>query len=514
MFHLNIRNFNLSSIFPSLSPPAPPSPTIPIYRPPVPVTSTSTSSITHPAWGSELKSEDDEPVEVIPIMRMTRQRTRSLEVQEVKTPVDTEMKTAMKTRREIAEEKRENKAAKKRAHAEAEKTAEAIRVVQRQRVQEENKFERAQLLERKERLHGDNAMEPEPVVPKRTYRKTSNEDRMWIIDMFYIQQLPVEDIMKAIAGTGREISKGAVYKIIRTFQREKRYHKKKSPGKQKIYTQEMKNTIANIQNEHHDWTYNQIRAELKHTHHWDLRPSNYTIQNALKEADFTTKQLEHEEPQRNTPAAIEYRKEFATRVLSENFEHGTKYQVFIDEQGFDLHRTRRRGRSIRGMKAVIKTPKSQGSHWSVCAAINEEFGVMHYEVTLGGYDGAGFLKFMGNLLKHHAFRNHSYIFVMDNGPSHLKKELAEFLETGSAVRHKLRFNPPYSPQLNAIEYCFSSWAAYVRRYEKTPENLRTLIKEATESTTKDKIEGWVRLVNRNLVACRDGIPLDYPMNYH
>jgi len=274
----------------------------------------------------------------------------------------------------------------------------------------------------------------------------------------------------------------------------------------------MMKLIATIQDNHHDWTYNQIRAELKNNYSWNLRPSNYTIANALNQSDMTTKMIEYEEPERNTPAAIAYRKEFSKKALEENATIGTEYLVFIDEQGYDLHRTRRRGRSKKGMKAIIQRKKSQGVHWSVCAAINEQFGVMHSEIITGGFAGEQFLQFMQDLLKHAAFRLHSYVFVLDNARSHHTQALRDLIEFGTPVQHKLRFNPPYSPQLNAIEYCFSSWASYVRRYEKSAENLRTLIKEAEGTTTNDKIKGWVRLVTRNLLSCLDGAPLNYPFD--
>ena len=163
------------------------------------------------------------------------------------------------------------------------------------------------------------------------------------------------------------------------------------------------------------------------------------------------------------------------------------------------------------MKAVISRAHSKGHHISVCAAINQVHGVMHYEVVVSGYNGGRFASFISDLLKHQAFHSRSYTIVMNSCTAHHSSQIRPLIEEEQPVKRFLRNNPPYSPQLNAVEYCFASWAAYVNRHEKSEDNLRTLIKEAAESTTRDKIEGYVRHINRTLMLCAAGEPLRYPM---
>ncbi len=44
--------------------------------------------------------------------------------------------------------------------------------------------------------------------------------------------------------------------------------------------------------------------------------------------------------------------------------------IFIDEAGFDLSKTRRRGRNVIGQRAIVHVPGQRGGNITLCAAIS------------------------------------------------------------------------------------------------------------------------------------------------
>ncbi len=60
-------------------------------------------------------------------------------------------------------------------------------------------------------------------------------------------------------------------------------------------------------------------------------------------------------------------------------------QFFVDEAGFNLIKTRRRGRNIIGHRAIINVPGQRGGNITMCAAISQN-GVVHHHATLGPYN--------------------------------------------------------------------------------------------------------------------------------
>lgn len=59
--------------------------------------------------------------------------------------------------------------------------------------------------------------------------------------------------------------------------------------------------------------------------------------------------------------------------------------IFVDEAGFNLAKTRRRGRNLIGQRATIQVPGQRGGNISMCAAISED-GVVGCRPVLGSYN--------------------------------------------------------------------------------------------------------------------------------
>ncbi len=71
-------------------------------------------------------------------------------------------------------------------------------------------------------------------------------------------------------------------------------------------------------------------------------------------------------------------------------------QFFVDEAGFNLIQTRRRGRNIIGHRAIINVPGQRGGNITMCAAISQN-GVVHHHATLGPYNTAHIITFLDTL---------------------------------------------------------------------------------------------------------------------
>jgi len=97
--------------------------------------------------------------------------------------------------------------------------------------------------------------------------------------------------------------------------------------------------VESIQAENNAYTYSQIREKWKGRSGSTKKLSDATIRRILVEFDYTTKNLEVEPVGRNTPEAIEIRKQYC--VMAARWDMGEL--VYIDEKGFNLHQHRRRG---------------------------------------------------------------------------------------------------------------------------------------------------------------------------
>jgi len=79
---------------------------------------------------------------------------------------------------------------------------------------------------------------------------------------------------------------------------------------------------------------------------------------------------------------------------------------------------------------------------------------------------------------------------MDNLSAHKVKGVKEAIE---AVGASLLYLPPYSPDLNPIEKCWSKIKTYLRQAKaRTREALEQALKEVLLLITKEDAEGWFR----------------------
>jgi transposase len=142
------------------------------------------------------------------------------------------------------------------------------------------------------------------------------------------------------------------------------------------------------------------------------------------------------------------------------------------------------------------------------AAISPARGLVKYSVRIGSVNSNVFSAFIHELLSEPAFEIRSHVVVMDNVAFHKTQQVKDVF-SGVRLQHKLVYLPPYSPQLNPIELCFSKWKSIEKRQEKqTKAQLITAMNAAAQEITRADCAGWYREVMRFYVHCAAGNPLD------
>ena len=167
--------------------------------------------------------------------------------------------------------------------------------------------------------------------------------------------------------------------------------------------------------------------------------------------------------------------------------------IFVDETGSD-HRDclRRYGYGIRG-----KPPKScqlleRGDRYSAIAAMTCE-GIESLRVVSTTVDGDTFLDFIQRdllpILMPFNGVNRNCIVIMDNCSVHHVPGVESIITSVGALVHYL---PPYSPDLNPIEECFSKVKSCLKTTELTHIDHETAILAAFACVTSSDCQGWIK----------------------
>jgi transposase len=131
--------------------------------------------------------------------------------------------------------------------------------------------------------------------------------------------------------------------------------------------------------------------------------------------------------------------------------------VFIDETSASTKMARMRGRSVKGERCIASVPHG---HWKTTTFIA---GLRAGEVAApwlldGPMDGAAFLVYVRKVLC--PTLRPGDLVIADNLGSHKVSGVSLAIEATGA---RLRYLPPYSPDLNPIEMFFSKLKAHLRK---------------------------------------------------
>ncbi len=160
--------------------------------------------------------------------------------------------------------------------------------------------------------------------------------------------------------------------------------------------------------------------------------------------------------------------------------------VFIDESASNLAMTRRYSRAPRGERAVAPRPVHPENITMVGALRTTGMGAM---MTLpGAMNGPVFLAWIREVLV--PTIRPGEVVVMDNLSVHKVDGVADTIEAAGA---SLLYLPPYSPELNPIEECWSKMKTLLRTAAaRTQDKFNQAIVNAMANITPTDCAGWYR----------------------
>jgi len=225
-------------------------------------------------------------------------------------------------------------------------------------------------------------------------------------------------------------------------------------------------------------------------------PHLSTIWRWIHDAGYTTKNIQQYVNSRNTD-------ETKTKRAAWCKDQGPLLRadttVFIDETPFSLTIMKTRGRSRKGQPALGVVPVIKGKNHTVIAGISPQRGLIHYEIRVPESDftftskrkGAKKVKTPPQGVARDKFReflihlfpllgNTPHTLVFDNARIHTGDIDEVIFQAGHA---QLRL-PPWSCELNPIEYIFGVWKlAYRIHYPVSEKDVDDAIRESAKSIT-------------------------------
>ncbi len=158
---------------------------------------------------------------------------------------------------------------------------------------------------------------------------------------------------------------------------------------------------------------------------------------------------------------------------------------FIDESGVHLGLTRLFGRAAPGQRVTDATPGDAGPRYSLLAALSLQ-GVQAPWLVPGAMDGPAFEVYVTQVLG--PSLQQGDIVLIDNLSIHKAAHLCQLIEAAGA---RLEFLPPYSPDLNPIELCWSKVKTALRTAKaRTFEALMAALDDAFAAVSPQDIAAW------------------------
>lgn len=149
--------------------------------------------------------------------------------------------------------------------------------------------------------------------------------------------------------------------------------------------------------------------------------------------------------------------------------------------------TPERARAPRGQRAPGHVPRNRGRVTTILGALTLT-GLSALMTIEGGTSGPVFLAFVLQVLL--PSLRPGDIVVLDNLAAHKMQPVREAIESVGA---RLLFLPPYSPELNPIELCWSKLKHILKRMEaRTPESLLAAIRLAAQEIRPQDAAAWFR----------------------
>ncbi len=185
--------------------------------------------------------------------------------------------------------------------------------------------------------------------------------------------------------------------------------------------------------------------------------------------------------ERDTPRVVGLRTEWCGRCADWLVER----LKFLDESGSNLALTRLFGRAAPGVRVTEGVPQNYGENVTMLAALGVS-GVSAPMTVNGAVDGTVFLAYVREVLCPTLAAGD--IVVMDNLGAH---KVAGVVEAVEAVGARVEYLPPYSPDYNPIEKCWSKIKTALRKAKaRTREALEVALKEALSQISEADVRAW------------------------
>ena len=160
---------------------------------------------------------------------------------------------------------------------------------------------------------------------------------------------------------------------------------------------------------------------------------------------------------------------------------------FIDESGVNIAMTRLWGRAPKGERVRGSIPQNWGRNVTMLAALSAR-GVCAVMTVEGATDTEVFYAYVEQVLS--PTLSEGDIVVMDNLSAHKAEAVGRMIGERGA---ELLYLPPYSPDLNPIERCWSKIKTALRAAKaRTSERLNEAIKQAFETVTESDARAWFK----------------------
>ena len=161
--------------------------------------------------------------------------------------------------------------------------------------------------------------------------------------------------------------------------------------------------------------------------------------------------------------------------------------IFLDESGVTTEMTRRYGRARRGERVGEGTPCGHWRTLTVLGAIRASGWVATMTIE-AATDGEIFLAYVEQVLCPQL--EPGDVVVMDNLAAHKVEGVRGLIESRGA---QLRYLPPYSPDFNPIEKCWSKVKQLLRGVKaRSLPTLELAVTDALDAVTPQNIQACFR----------------------
>lgn len=217
--------------------------------------------------------------------------------------------------------------------------------------------------------------------------------------------------------------------------------------------------------------------------------STASIHRLLQKCGFSYKKLALRAQQRSG--------ELRQKFMEEMTIYSPEMLVFVDETGTDKRSCLRKyGYAMKGRPAISEKLLVRGKRFSAISSMSMS-GILDLAITTQSVDGEAFISFVERNLLPHLLPfngvNEKSVVILDNASIHHVPEIESLIEETGAIAIYL---PPYSPDLNPIEECFSKIKNILRANDpliqiSSDSEIEMLILASFASITPNDCEHWM-----------------------